>query len=217
MTGCGSLVLLNFSPFTVSNNTNSPQWDEKDLLLRLKKGQQEAYRLLVRRYQAKLVSIAYGITLDREESLDIVQDVFLKVYSNIQTFEGKSRLYTWLRRITINESLNWRRKWKRRFRWHHQSLEREDDRGSMELGTDEMGPETLYRKKELEKILNQGLNELPEDARSVLILKEQEDLSYDEIAGLLKTKKGTVSSRIFYARKKLKKYLSKALDGEEEN
>ncbi len=173
--------------------------------------------MLVRRYQAKLVSIAYGITLDREESLDIVQDVFLKVYSNIQTFEGKSRLYTWLRRITINESLNWRRKWKRRFRWHHQSLEREDDRGSMELGTDEMGPETLYRKKELEKILNQGLNELPEDARSVLILKEQEDLSYDEIAGLLKTKKGTVSSRIFYAREKLKKYLSKALDGEEEN
>lgn len=198
----------------VSNNINSHAWDEKEFILRLKKGQQEAYRLLIRQYQSKLLHIAYGIILDREESLDIVQDVFLKVYSRIHSFEGKSTLYTWLRRITVNESLNWRRKWKRRFRWHHQPLEDKDGGSSVELGTEAVGPETLYKKKELEKIIHQGLNKLPEDARAVLILKEVEGLSYDEIARHLGIKKGTVSSRIFYAREKLKEYLSTVLKEE---
>jgi len=201
----------------VSNKVNSPIWDEYELVLRLKKRQESAYRILVRQYQARLIDIAYGITMDREESLEIVQDVFLKVYSSIHAFEGRSKLYTWLRRITVNQSLNWRRRWKRRFRWHHQPLENEDTVESMELGTDEYGPETLYRKKELEKILNEGLNRLPEDARTIFILKEIEGLSYDDIAKTLDIKKGTVSSRIFYARQKLKQALSTLVDEEEGN
>lgn len=156
--------------------------------------------------------MAMGITLDREESQDIVQDVFLKVYRRIHSFEGKSSLYTWLRRITVNESLNWRRKWKRRFRWRHQSLETEDKGNRVQLEADEIGPEGLYRKKELEKLIHQGLNRLPEDARAVLILKEVEGLSYNEIARHLKIKKGTVSSRIFYAREKLREYLLTVLE-----
>ena len=199
----------------MSNNTKYPLENEQDLILRLKEGQEEAYRQLVRRYQSKLVNIAYGITLDREESLDIVQDVFLKVYQNIKSFEGKSKLITWLRRITINESLNWRRRWKRRFRWQHDPIENGEIGKSAELATNEYGPETIYRKKELEKILNQGLNKLKEDARAILILKESEDLSYDEIAELMGINKGTVSSRLFYARQELKKLLPKALDKED--
>jgi RNA polymerase sigma-70 factor (ECF subfamily) len=191
----------------VSNNIYNSQRDEKVLLAGLKRGEDQAYRQLVRKYQAKLVNIAYGITLDKEESLDIVQDVFLKVFTGINRFEGKSTLYTWIRRITINESLNWRRKWKRRFRWHHQSIDSEEQKTSRELGTSETGPERTYQKKELEKILNKGLNMLPDKARTVLILKEVEGLSYEEIGALLKIKKGTVSSRIFYAREKLKEYL----------
>ena len=192
----------------MSDNIYSPERDEKELIIRLKNGEQEAYRALVRQYQSRLIHIATGITLDREESLDIVQDVFLKVYRRVHSFEGKSSLYTWLRRITVNESLNWRRKWKRRFRWQHQSLEDEDTGNSPELGTDETGPESLYKKKELEKIVREGLNRLPEDARAVLVLKELEGLSYGEIARHLKIKKGTVSSRLFYARERLKEYLS---------
>lgn len=180
--------------------------------MRLKKGEQEAYRLLVRQYRSNLLHIAHGITLDREESLDIVQDVFLKVYRRVHSFEGKSSLYTWLRRITVNESLNWRRRWKRRFRWHHQPLGDEDKGHGIETG--EAGPEGLYTKKELEKILRQGLNSLPEEARAILILKEVEGLSYTEIASHLKIKKGTVSSRIFYAREKLKEYLAAIFEKE---
>ena len=193
----------------VSNNNESPDWDEDALVARLKKGQQAAYRVLVRRYQERLFNIAYGVTLDREESLEIVQDVFFKVHGNIHTFKGESKLSTWLRSITLNQCRNWRRRWKRRFRWHHEPLEKEGGGDNPELGTDTESPEALYEKKELGKLLHEGLKTLPEDARAVFMLKELEGLSYDEIARLLEIKKGTVSSRIFYARQRLKSYLSK--------
>lgn len=196
----------------VSNNIENPALNEKDLILLLKEGKQEAFLQLFRKYHAKLVNIAYGITLDREESLDIVQDVFLKIHGNIKSFEGKSKLFTWMRRITVNESLNWRRMWKRRFRWRHVSLEKEGPGDGAEFVTYETGPETAYIKKELEKILYQGLNELSEVERTILMLKELEGLSYNEISEIMKIKKGTVSSRLFYAREKLKQSLSKVLD-----
>ena len=199
----------------VSNNIKNPESNEQELISRLKEGQQEAYRQLIRRYQSKLTNIAYSITLDNEESMDIVQDVFLKVFKNIRSFKGNSKLITWMYRITINESLNWQRKWKRRFRWQHDSIEDENLSNRDLLKKDEFGPEESYRKKELEKILNQGLNKLPEDARAILILKESEDLSYDEIAKLMGINKGTVSSRLFYAREKLKQSLLEVLDKED--
>ena len=196
----------------VSYNTNTRDWDESELVLGLKGKDEKAYRELVRQYQTKLFRIAYGITLDREESMDIVQDVFLRVYQHIHTFKGDSKFYFWLKRITINICLNWHRRWKRRFRWHHQPLEKGEGENRVELGTESYSPETLYREKELEKILHEGLKTIPEDARTVFILKEMEGLSYEEIADILKIKKGTVSSRIFYARQKLKRSISSLLN-----
>jgi len=196
----------------VSYKTNTQVWDETELVLGLKEKNEEAYRELVRQYQAKLFRIAYGITLDREESADIVQDVLLRVYQHIRTFKGDSKFYFWLRRITINMCLNWHRRWKRRFRWRHQPLEKGEGENVMELGTESYSPETLYREKELEKILQEGLKTIPEDVRTVFILKEMEGLSYEDIAGILKINKGTVSSRIFYARQKLKRSISSMLD-----
>lgn len=196
----------------MSYKTNTQVWDETELVLGLKEKNEEAYRELVRQYQAKLFRIAYGITLDREESADIVQDVLLRVYQHIRTFKGDSKFYFWLRRITINMCLNWHRRWKRRFRWRHQPLEKGEGENVMELGTESYSPETLYREKELEKILQEGLKTIPEDARTVFILKEMEGLSYEDIAGILKINKGTVSSRIFYARQKLKRSISSMLD-----
>ena len=198
-----------------SYKEKDPERDEKALVLGLKNGEENAYRVLVRQYQERLFRIAYRMTLDREESLEIVQEVFLKVYTHIHTFKGDSTLYFWLKRITINQGLNWIRRWKRRFRWQHRPLEGEDGEHNLEPGTDGNGPEALYEKKELEKHLMQGLRNLPEDARTVFVLKELEGLSYDDIAALLKIKKGTVSSRLFYARQRLKRFLEDCLyDGE---
>jgi RNA polymerase sigma-70 factor (ECF subfamily) len=201
----------------VSDDAASPtrnQEDENRLVALLKEGDQTAFRLLIRKYQSKLYSIAYGITLDREESLDIVQDVFLKVHEKIHTFRAESSLATWLHRITVNLCLNWKRRWARRFRWHHQPLEHEDGGDYPELGTSDTAPETLYEQKELKDILWNQLKKLPHEARAVFVLKEMEGLSYDEIAGVLNIKTGTVSSRLFYAREKLRKGLKKTL-GEE--
>jgi RNA polymerase sigma-70 factor (ECF subfamily) len=196
----------------VSNKPNSDFSDERRLVSGLKKGQEEAFRFLIRRYEKKLFSIAYGITLDREESLDIVQEVFLKVYQKIHTFREEARLSTWLHRITVNLCLNWQRSWKRRFRWHHQPLERDDAGDHRELGTNDDHPQTLFERKECGKILWEGLRALSEEARAVFVLKEVEGLSYDDIAEILKIKRGTVSSRLFYARKALRASLEPYLE-----
>jgi len=199
----------------VSDKINTDIWDDARLIPLLKKGDEEAFKILVRQYRERLFRVAYGITLDREEALEIVQDVFLKVYENIHKFREESKLSVWLRRITVNLSLNWKRRWKRRFRWQHQPLE-DDEKGDYpELGTDEYHPGRLYQKKELENLLWKNLKALPEDARTVFILRESEGLSYDEIADALNIKRGTVSSRLFYARQKLKESLKEYADGEE--
>jgi RNA polymerase sigma-70 factor (ECF subfamily) len=188
-------------------------WTEDELIERLKKRQEEAYRILVSEYHSRLYSLACGITLDREESQDILQDVFLKVYSNIKGFKGKSSLFTWLRRITVNESLNWRRRAKRRFRWKHQPLATGEAEDGPEPESEEPGPENMVQKKELEKSLNNGLNLLSEESRTIFVLRELEGLSYDEIAAQLNLRKGTVSSRLFYARQRLKEFLEKEPGG----
>lgn len=187
----------------MSNKPNIADIDEDRLLVDLRNKDEKAYRKLVSLFQAKLKNVAYGITLDAEESSDIVQDVFLKAYMGIDRFKGESSLYTWLRRITINESLNWVRKWKRRFRWQHQSIDQEDGSGP-ELISNESGPEKSVSNSQTSSLLKKGLDSLPEKARAILILKEVEGLSYDEIGDLMGINKGTVSSRIFYAREKLR-------------
>ncbi|QTA93710.1 RNA polymerase sigma factor [Desulfonema magnum] len=198
----------------MSNKVNTKLWDEARLISLLKQKDEEAFRVLIQQYQTKLFGIAYSITLEKEESLDIVQEVFLKVWQNIHTFRQDAKLSTWLRRITVNQCLNWQRRWKRRFRWHHQPLESDEGGDYPELGTDDYHPESLYQKKEFEKIIWETLRKLPEDARAVFVLKEAEGLSYDEIARTLKIKRGTVSSRLFYARKKLKELLKEYMDEE---
>lgn len=196
----------------MSNKTNVHYWDEDRLISLLKQGHEEAFRVLVRRYQKKLLGIAYGITLDREDSLEIVQEVFLKVYQKIHSFRGNASLSTWLHRITVNLCLNWQRRWKRRLKWSHQPLERDDGADYPELGSDEESPHSLYRGKEVERIFREKLSGLPEEAKTVFVLKEVEGLSYEEIAKTLKIKRGTVSSRLFYARKRLKESLSRYMD-----
>ncbi|MFH1935116.1 MAG: sigma-70 family RNA polymerase sigma factor [Pseudomonadota bacterium] len=197
----------------VSNKADEDLWNEERLVALLKEGHEGAFRVLVREYQERLFRIACGITSDREESLDIVQEVFLKVHRYINsTFDEKSRLYTWLYRITVNECFNWHKRWKRRFRQHHQSLEMDEGGYLSELGTNDFAPDTLYQEKEFEKAFQEALKGLGKNARTVFVLKEVEGLSYDEISGILKIKRGTVSSRLCNARKNLRKSLEKYLD-----
>jgi RNA polymerase sigma-70 factor (ECF subfamily) len=182
--------------------------DEQDLIERLKKGQPWAFNQLVNRYQKRLLKIAYGITLDQEESLEIVQDVFVSVFKNIHTFRQEAKLATWLRKITINHCLNWKRKWKRRFKWHHDPIESETDYSLVNESRKRGNPEMLYREKQFEANLMKAVKQLPEKTRLVFVLNTFEGLSYEEIANTLDIKKGTVSSRLHNARNQLTKLLA---------
>ncbi|RLC03010.1 MAG: RNA polymerase subunit sigma [Deltaproteobacteria bacterium] len=183
--------------------SNSDAINEQDLVKRLQKGQEWSFNVLVNKYQDRLLKIAYGVTLDREESLEIVQDVFISAFKNIKTFRQDASLATWLRKITINQCLNWKRKWKRRFKWHHDPIESENDKNLFKESKKDNDPETLYRKKQFEENLMTAIKKLPEKIRLVFVLNAFEGLSYEEIAKTLNIKKGTVSSRLYSARKNL--------------
>ena len=174
--------------------------DEEDLIRRLKQGQQWSCNVLVAMYQERLLKLAWGITLDREESMEIVQDVLFTAIKKIDTFREESGLWTWLRKMTINACLNWKRKWKRRFRWHHTPLEPQTMIAAQDTQTQENTPESLLQEKEKKRAVADAVARLPEDVRTAFVLCAFEGLSYQEIAQILGIKKGTVSSRIFRAR-----------------
>lgn len=182
------------------SGANDRTVDEQDLVRRLKLGQEWAFEVLVKRFEKRLLALAYGITLDREESLEIVQDVFVSVHKNIDQFKGDSKLSTWLRKITVNMSLNWKRKWKRRFRWDHQPFEPETGDPLTDAEKNSETPETLFQQQEMETVLMKHINGLPEKLRTVFVLKTVEGISYEEIASTLGIKIGTVSSRMHHAR-----------------
>ena len=201
------------NPF--QNKGDLDRADETWLIDGLRQGSDRAYRRFIRQHQARIFGIAYGITLDREESLDIVQEVFFKVFQTIDTFRGESSLSTWLHRIAINQCMNWKRKWRRRFRWRRPVEEEDDGDALAQIAADGEHPEALVQAKEREKILFDALNRLPEGTRAVFVLKEWDGLSYEEISRALKINKGTVSSRLFNARRQLQKALQKDMSENE--
>lgn len=197
----------------VSNSKQNRGLEENRLFVeRLKSGDEAAYRELVEQYQDRLFKVAIGIVLEQEEALDIVQEVFTKAFLNIDRFRGDAKLSTWLHRITVNQCLNWKRRWGRRFRWSHQPLTREDGSESAEMGSKRYAPDAITAEKNVADAYEEALAALPEQARTVFVLKEAEGLSYDEIAKVLKIKRGTVSSRLFYARERLRDHLKQILE-----
>jgi RNA polymerase sigma-70 factor (ECF subfamily) len=181
---------------------------DEELILRLQRGDEWAFQLLVRRFRKKIFSVAYGITLDREESQDIVQEVFLQAYRSIGGFRGDSSLATWLHRITVNRCLNWKRRWARRFKWMHVSTDSTDgDTPALEIESPLPTPEARVADTQTRQQIDNALKTLPEQIRTVFVLRELEGLSYEQIADVTGIKLGTVRSRLFHARKRLKEIL----------
>ncbi|PIE66838.1 MAG: RNA polymerase subunit sigma [Deltaproteobacteria bacterium] len=202
------LFSLNFYGRTVSKTLHSRIVNDDELVLRLQRGDEWAFQLLVRRFRQKLFAIAFGITLDAEESQDIVQEVFLQAYRCIASFKGDSSLATWLHRITVNRCLNWKRRWTRRFKWLHVSLDQQDDDAPpLKPVSDLPSPESRVQDAQTQAMIENALKMLPEQARVVFVLREIEGLSYADIAEVAGIKPGTVRSRLFNARKRLRSIL----------
>ncbi len=188
---------------------------DQELILRLQRGDEWAFQLMVRRFRKKIFSIAFGITLDAEESQDIMQEVFLQVYRTIGNFRGDASLATWLHRITVNRSLNWKRRWARRFKWLHVSTDSTDGQPAAEPESDLPSPEIRLANVQTRRQIDNALKMLPDQARTVFVLRELEGLSYEEIADVVGIKLGTVRSRLFHARKRLREILQPFLEEEE--
>jgi RNA polymerase sigma-70 factor, ECF subfamily len=182
--------------------------DEQHLVEQLRQGDRNAFVVLVNTFQNRLLKVAYGITLDPEESREIVQDVFVTVFRQIHSFRQEAALYTWLRKMTVNHCLNWKRRWKRRFRWHHDPITLENDPGLLQENTQMETPEILLQKKQFRARLMDAVKYLPEKTRIVFVLYALEGLSYEEIADFLQIRKGTVASRLYHARKQVTQALN---------
>jgi RNA polymerase sigma-70 factor (ECF subfamily) len=176
--------------------------DEADLILRCQQGNQEAFKEIYDRYREKVYRVAYGVVRQREDALEIVQDVFVKLFRSIRSFEGKSRFYTFLYRMTMNTAIDHVRRMKK---FSKPSVQEE---GGFQLPEQpEKGPDRLLLYKELEEKVKGALEKLPMDQRTAIIFREIEGLSYQEMAETMRCSLGTVMSRLHYGRKKLQELL----------
>ncbi len=183
--------------------------DPDDLLIRqAKAGDKVAFGKLVDRYYEMTFSLAYGVLHNHEAARDVAQDVFLKVYRDIHNFEGKSKFKTWLYRVSVNAALDEVRKKKPTQSLDATDVSDDDDEPPVIITDRSPGPRDKASQHELRKLMDQAIEQLSEDHRAVLVLREWQELSYEEIAETLGIELGTVMSRLHYARKKLGEILS---------
>jgi len=179
-----------------------------ELVRRCKENDREAFRELVERYQRKAVAIALGMLHDREDALEIAQEAFVKVFTGIKHFKEEASFYTWLYRIVVNLAID-----RQRQRNRQPSLERDEQEEGENDRVDTMPDETTVdpyeqvKDKELRERIRAAIDELTPAHKAVILLREVEGLSYEEISEILQCSRGTVMSRLHYARKRLQSRL----------
>jgi RNA polymerase sigma-70 factor, ECF subfamily len=177
--------------------------EEQELIRKAQKGDRDAFREIFDRYHGRLFSCAFSILMNKEDAEDVVQDAFVKVFFSIEGFKGDSSFYTWVYRIVHNLAVDLKRKKGRR------GGDAEEYREDIGLSPVEafMSPSSSLHHRQQLVLLQKALQELSDEHRETLVLREIEGLSYEEIADVTGVSKGTVMSRLFYARKKLQKSL----------
>jgi RNA polymerase sigma-70 factor, ECF subfamily len=184
---------------------------EAALVNRCAAGDDVACTELVAEHQRMVYHLALHMLGDHDEALDLSQEVFLNVFRTIGRFRGQSALKTWIYRIVINQARNRQRWWKRRHRSEQVSLdERLEVEGNLPPASDADDPHRLFGQKELATRIWAALARLPFDQRTVVVLREIDGLSYDEIAFSLDVAVGTVKSRLTRARAVLRNQLREA-------
>lgn len=184
---------------------------EAALIHRCAAGDESACAELVAEHERMVYQLALHLLGDRDEALDLSQEVFLRVFRTIHSFRGQSALRTWIYRIVINQARNRQRWWRRRRKNDQVSLDQHLlEHGDLRQPGDSESPHRALARKELASRLWQALNALPFDQRTVVVLREIDGLSYDEIAFSLGVAIGTVKSRLTRARTTLRHDLHEA-------
>lgn len=198
--------------------------DERALIDRCLSGDDAAFDDLIQRYQDMVFNLAYRLLGRYEEAVDVSQEVFLQVYRNLGKFRRDASLRTWIYRIVINRAKNRQRWWKRRI-GEMTAVNLEDIEASPKLrglssatrsnghGGELTAPDKVLERKEIGQLLLDAIGKLPFSHRTILMLKEVEGLSYDEISTTLDLPLGTVKSRLARARQSLRDELDPGLFG----
>ena len=185
-------------------------FDEAPLVARAKAGDAEAFSELVSKYERKIFRLAKNITRNDEDAEDVLQDAFLKAYEHLDRFEGHSKFYTWLVRIAVNEALM---KLRKRKSGKTVSLDEPLDAGDefmqREIAVWDGNPEQQYSGEEMKKILEDALDSLKPDFRTVFTLRDIEELSTEETADALGISVAAVKSRLLRARLALREKLTR--------
>lgn len=183
--------------------------EDLELVQRARNGERSAFGQLVERHQKKVYSVAFGILRNRDDAWDVAQEAFVKAYRNLERFEGTSAFYTWIYRIAYNLAIDTYRSKGRRDAVHFEDqtamesvLENEDK------PTFNIDPAEMSDRAELMKVLNEAIQKLSDKHRAIIVLREIEGLSYEEISQVLGIAKGTVMSRLFHARRNLQSLLT---------
>ncbi|MGD1020234.1 MAG: sigma-70 family RNA polymerase sigma factor [Verrucomicrobiia bacterium] len=184
---------------------------DHELLERCRAGDEEAFDDLVRRHQQRAFNVAFQVLRDREDATEVAQDAFVRIYRSVNNFRGECEFTTWLHQIVVNLARNKHRWWKRRGRQSSVSLdspvELGDGEAPMQIAASGDAPDVETVKAEFVELLSRRMEELPRKLREVLVLRNVENLSYEQIAVVLDCSIGTVKSRIARAREALRESL----------
>jgi RNA polymerase sigma-70 factor, ECF subfamily len=203
-------ICIKLRMSTIQPNIEQPVSDEMALVRRAKRGDDQAFEELVRRYDRNVFRIAQHITQNREDAEDVVQEAFLKAYGNLAKFQEQSKFYTWLVRIAVNEALmKLRRRKPERTVSLDEDVKTEDDSLPREVADWSPNPEQMFNQAELRDILTRTIQGLPAGFRTVFVLRDVEGLSTEETAQALDLSVPAVKSRLLRARLQLRERLNR--------
>lgn len=184
--------------------------DEAEIMTELRSGSEAAFDWLVTYYHAPVFAVISGILRNPNDAADVTQEVFLKAFRGIRAFRQGSTLKTWLYRIAVRESLNYKRWFWRHLRFQS-SIEEEQLCGTADLEDAGASPFDELASREIQQVVQHALGEVPAVFRAAVILRDLEGLSYEEVAEILDVSVGTVKSRILRGRRMLREILEPVL------
>lgn len=195
------------------------QLSDQAIIAMVKRGERDAYRIIVERYQDRLVALAQDVLKNRTEAEDVVQESFVKAYLALDSFKGESSFYTWLYRITYHMAIDTRRKSGRRDEISTATtVGNEEGAPTLESTLEappETGPDVYLERKERATCVDAALKDISPEHRAIILMREVDGLSYEEIAEVVGISKGTVMSRLHYARKRIQQALSGLWGGQD--
>ncbi|MGH7948280.1 MAG: sigma-70 family RNA polymerase sigma factor [Candidatus Binataceae bacterium] len=190
-------------------NPGRQDGDESALIERARKGDTDAFAALVERYQRRVVGVAFAVVHNQDDAIELAQETFVRAFQNLGKFESRSSFSTWLYRIAANLSIDFRRREGRHVVLRGEDAESEISR----IPSSEGDSYRAAARNELGKRIESALHELTPEHRAVILLREVEGLSYDEISDVLQVPRGTVMSRLHYARGRLRAMLKDLAEG----